>query len=65
MATFVNRVNSKLHNQEQEERIRQINDRIGPFENVSAPPEFTSVCIYSSLILINFIFFNLKDSSRI
>lgn len=40
---FVNRVNSKLHSQEQEERLRQISDRIGPFENVSAPPELSSV----------------------
>jgi hypothetical protein len=45
VANFVNRVNSKLHSQEQEERVRQISDRIGPFENVSAPPELTSVCI--------------------
>ncbi|CAF1584908.1 unnamed protein product, partial [Adineta ricciae] len=45
VATFVNRVNSKLHNQEQEERIRQINDRIGPYEYVSAPPELSSVFI--------------------
>ncbi|CAF4495249.1 unnamed protein product [Rotaria sp. Silwood1] len=43
VATFVNRVNSKLHNQEQEERVRQINDRIGPYENVLAPPELTSI----------------------
>ncbi|CAF3708814.1 unnamed protein product [Adineta steineri] len=43
VATFVNRVNSKLHNQEQEERIRQISDRIGPYEYVSAPPELTSI----------------------
>ncbi|UJR10063.1 hypothetical protein I4U23_014285 [Adineta vaga] len=43
VATFVNRVNSKLHNQEQEERIRQINDRIGPYEYVSAPPELSSI----------------------
>jgi hypothetical protein len=42
---FVNRVNSKLHKQEQEERIRQINDRIGPYDNISAPPEVTSVRI--------------------
>ncbi len=46
MATFVNRVNSKLHSQEQEERVRQISERIGPFENVSAPPELTSVCLF-------------------
>jgi hypothetical protein len=44
VATFVNRVNTKLHSQEQEERVRQISERIGPFENVSAPPEITSVC---------------------
>ena len=50
MANFVNRVNSQLHDQEQEERVRQISERIGPFENVSAPPEITSVCY-------NFIFF--------
>ncbi|CAF2015869.1 unnamed protein product [Rotaria magnacalcarata] len=43
VATFVNRVNSKLHNQEQEERVRQINDHIGPYENVIAPPELTSI----------------------
>ncbi|CAF3057123.1 unnamed protein product [Rotaria sp. Silwood2] len=43
VATFVNRVNSKLHSQEQEERVRQISDRIGPFEYVSAPPEITSI----------------------
>ncbi|CAF0943351.1 unnamed protein product [Adineta steineri] len=43
VATFVNRVNSKLHSQEQEERVRQISDRIGPYENVSAPPEITSI----------------------
>ncbi|CAF0977659.1 unnamed protein product [Rotaria sordida] len=43
VATFVNRVNSKLHNQEQEERIRQINDRIGPYENVLAPPELSFI----------------------
>jgi len=47
VATFVNRVNSKLHSQEQEERVRQISERIGPFENVSAPPEIASVCILS------------------
>ncbi len=51
-------MNSKLHNQEQEERIRQINDRIGPYENVSAPPELTSVCI--CLILMIFILNFLK-----
>ncbi|CAF1964062.1 unnamed protein product [Rotaria magnacalcarata] len=43
VASFVNRVNSKLHSQEQEERVRQISDRIGPFECVSAPPEITSI----------------------
>ncbi|CAF3469720.1 unnamed protein product [Rotaria sp. Silwood1] len=43
VATFVNRVNSKLHSQEQEERVRQISDRIGAFEYVSAPPEITSI----------------------
>lgn len=43
MATFVNRVNSKLHCQEQEERVRQISERIGPYEQVSAPPELSSV----------------------
>lgn len=41
----MNRVNSKLHNQEQEERVRQINDHIGPFDYVSAPPELSSVFI--------------------
>ncbi len=56
MATFVNRVNSKLHSQEQEERVRQISERIGLFENVSAPPEITSVCIFISIII--FFFFN-------
>nr|ACI90358.1 pleckstrin homology domain containing family G-like protein [Philodina roseola] len=40
---FVNQVNSKLDCQEQEERLRQINDRIGPFENIAAPPELTTV----------------------
>ena len=39
----MNQVNSKLDSQEHEERIRQINDRIGPFEHISAPPELTSV----------------------
>ncbi|CAF1678897.1 unnamed protein product, partial [Adineta ricciae] len=43
VANFVNRVNSKLHSQEQEERVRQISDRIGPYEYVSAPPEITSI----------------------
>ncbi|UJR36019.1 hypothetical protein I4U23_028758 [Adineta vaga] len=43
VASFVNRVNSKLHSQEQEERVRQICDRIGPYEYVSAPPEITSI----------------------
>ncbi len=68
MAIFVNRVNSKLHSQEQEERVRQISERIGPFENVSAPPEIVSVCILISQSL----FFNKKknifsilDTSRI
>lgn len=43
VAKFVNRVNSKLHKQEQEERIRQIQESIGPYENISAPPELTAV----------------------
>ena len=42
---FVNQVNSKLHSQEQEERVRHINDRIGPFENISAPPELAAVSV--------------------
>jgi hypothetical protein len=50
VANFVNRVNSKLHSQEQEERVRQISERIGPFENVSAPPEITSVYIFSIIV---------------
>lgn len=43
VATFVNRVNSKLHKQEQEERIRHVQESIGPYEYVSAPPELTPV----------------------
>ena len=57
MATFVNRVNSKLHNQEQEERIRQINDRIGPYEYVSAPPELSSVFIQLDVSIRSKFFF--------
>jgi hypothetical protein len=57
---FVNRVNSKLHKQEQEERVRQINDRIGPYDNVSAPPELTSVGIRLRLNLKEFVFLLLK-----
>jgi hypothetical protein len=52
-----------LHSQEQEERVRQISERIGPFENVSAPPELTSVCIHSFLHL-NF-FYNIFIFSQI
>ena len=43
VAMFVNQVNSRLDCQEQEERLRQINDRIGPFEYIAAPPELTAV----------------------
>ncbi|CAF0980642.1 unnamed protein product, partial [Didymodactylos carnosus] len=41
--TYVNRVNTKLNNQEQEERLRQISERIGQFDSVSAPPEILPV----------------------
>jgi hypothetical protein len=70
---FVNQVNSKLDCQEHEERVRQINDRIGPYETISAPPELTSVrvvlliCSYRAKSMCSLFFFSfvLKDTSRI
>ena len=47
-------MNSKLHNQEQEERVRQINNCIGSYEYVAAPPELTSVRLRFSLFLSPF-----------
>jgi hypothetical protein len=54
-----------LHNQEQEERVRQINNRIGPYEYVAAPPELTSVRASFGLPLSTSFMLALSDPSRI